>query len=336
MSSFDKKYEIESDFPDEESSEEARLRRQWERQQEIKNAQREKRLREQRNRIRAIAVLTGICVAILIVVTILIVKVVIPTTRYNRAIDLMESGDYTESMRIFRTMAGYRDADDYLKECIKRQAVALVGSEDVHYETSESAPWFSIDDDGDLRFDSRDYPTLTEIRIPDVFNGELVTGIDDTAFFYCDNITKIEISFCVERIGERAFIGCEGLTEVVLPDKLLSIGDKAFLKCKNLERITFGNSLVSIGQEAFSECISLKEIVLPDSLKVLGARVFSQCIALESVSLGASVEKIANKVFAICEKLTTFVFRGTEAEWNAIVPNPSAVGLENVTPIFKP
>lgn len=68
--------------------------------------------------------------------------------------------------------------------------------------------------------------TVTEVEIPEVVDGCIVT-----------------------RIGNSAFFDCQWLEKVTIPDSVISIGDYAF-DC-TLESITIPNSVTSIGEFAF-------------------------------------------------------------------------------------
>ena len=79
-------------------------------------------------------------IVLIILMTVLIVNVIIPFARYQKANRLLESGEYAEAIIAYRNMPGYKDADERLEEAIRLQAVKLSGKENVYYETSESAP----------------------------------------------------------------------------------------------------------------------------------------------------------------------------------------------------
>ena len=47
-----------------------------------------------------------------------------------------------------------------------------------------------------------------------------VTSIENSAFHYCESLTKVSIGNGVTSIGDRAFLNCAGLKEVTIPDSV--------------------------------------------------------------------------------------------------------------------
>lgn len=71
------------------------------------------------------------------------------------------------------------------------------------------------------------YKNITSVKIP-----SSVELIDDNSFRGCTNLTKIELSEGLKRIGYMAFADCEKVRgDLVLPSTLLSITGWAFHKC---------------------------------------------------------------------------------------------------------
>ena len=332
MAENDQKKEWKAEIPEDDSYEEERLRKKWEKQQDLKNAQREKRLREQRRKIRVLMLLTAVAVVLIAVITVLTITVFVPLGRYHHANRLMEEGDYGAAISAYRNILGYKDADARLAEAIRLYAIDLSGREDVIYETTETAPWFKISEQGLLKFDEKKYTGSWDlVVVPDVFNSILVTALDDQAFAHCEQIKEVKISECVLTIGDLAFYNCESLEKIVLPMHLTEIGESAFGKCRAVRSISFGTSLERIGAEAFQSCTSVREIVLPDSLTEIGARAFNVCTELTSVSIGRKISGIGSRAFEECAKLETLYFRGTSAEWDALGIALAEKGLGKVS-----
>ena len=53
-----------------------------------------------------------------------------------------------------------------------------------------------------------------ELIIPSVYNGNPVTAIGDSAFFYCASLTSVTIPHSVTSIGMNAFAHCPSLTNI--------------------------------------------------------------------------------------------------------------------------
>ncbi|MBO5269331.1 MAG: leucine-rich repeat domain-containing protein [Clostridia bacterium] len=321
-----------AELPDtDDDGEEERLRRKWERGQELKNAQREKRLKEQRAKLRALTILACAAVAVIVLVAVLIIHVFIPLGKYHNAAKLVEKGDYAAAIIAYRNMLGYKDADVRLEEAIRLQAVKLAGKEDVYYATSETAPWFSIGEQGNLKLDEEAYRgDWDNVVVPDVFDGILVTILDEKAFAHCEKMTSVTISECVLTIKNYAFLGCDGLKTVTLPTHLETIGTSAFEDCGALETVEFGEELKTIGASAFADCGKLRSVTLPETLTEIGSRAFNDCGALKTVTLSASVQSIGSYAFTACESLETLYFGGIAAA----LPDLNRTGLENVNVIY--
>lgn len=324
-----------AELPEVSDSEEARLRRKWEREQKMKETQRERRLREQKKKLRALMILAVTAAVLIVVLAVLTVNVIVPSIRYSQAERLLEDGKYAEAIIAFRKITGYKDADERLQEAIYLQAVKLSGKEDVSYETSATAPWFSITESGVLDFDEDRYKGDWHIKIPDVFDGVLVTELSEQIFAHRTELLSVEISDCVLRIDDYAFLGCNALKEVKLPTHLTVLGAGAFEVCAALESVTFGEKLETIGTSAFAKCKRLTEITLPNSLKTLGGRAFNSCKGLRTVTLGSGLESLGAYPFSSCDALETLYFLGTEAEWAALAADADRLGIEGVSIVFR-
>lgn len=324
-----------AELPEEDDGyEEDRLRRKWEIEQQQKETQREKRLREEKHRLRAILVLATLAAVFILLLTVLTVNVIIPSVRYHRAEKLLERGAYSEAIIAFRNMNGYKNSEERLKEAIHLEAVALAGKSEVTYETSDTAPWFSITEGGRLDFDKDHYTGDWNIQIPDVFDGVLVTALSDKIFAHSKELISVTISDCVLEIEEYAFLGCNALKEIRLPTHLRLIGNSAFENCTALRRVTFGNEIEQIGASAFAMCKSLDSVTLPTGLKELGSRAFNTCKVLREITLGGSLETLGAYAFSACDTLERLNFRGTKAEWEIVAADPDRLGLLDAEIVF--
>ena len=67
--------------------------------------------------IKRIVLGTVSVVVIAIIAYFVTTLIIIPNTKYNKALDLMKKGKYTEAISAFEAMDGYRDSDDKIEEC---------------------------------------------------------------------------------------------------------------------------------------------------------------------------------------------------------------------------
>ena len=68
-------------------------------------------------------------------------------------------------------------------------------------------------------------------------------------------LTKLEIPFGVDRIGDYSFYKGANLTSVTIPSSVTSIGESVFENCSGLTSVTIPSSVTSIGERAFCDCI---------------------------------------------------------------------------------
>ncbi|MCR5599640.1 MAG: leucine-rich repeat protein [Ruminococcus sp.] len=77
---------------------------------------------------------------------------------------------------------------------------------------------------------------ITSVVVP-----SSVTKLCDNVFFYCTNLTSVELNGAT-LIGSMAFCGCEKLTDLKLSGKLTDIDERAFSDIKSNATITFYGS----------------------------------------------------------------------------------------------
>ena len=159
-----------------------------------------------------------------------------------------------------------------------------------------------------------------DLLIPEQLLGHMVTAIEDSAFYGCENITSIEMP-SVKKIGEYAFCGCSGLKSVSMPSvenigasafdtcmllsnveipKVQTIAERSFYNCINLESIILQNAN-AIGEAAFDSCTALVSIKI-QKVKSIGGKAFMHCTALKSVELPNAV-RIGESAFNGCTGL---------------------------------
>ena len=109
-----------------------------------------------------------------------------------------------------------------------------------------------------------------------------ITEIEDKAFS-ATNLTAVYGGKCIKKIGENAFYYCFNLTTVNIPNPV-SIGRDAFYFCDKLSSINLGSRLEFIGQQAFYACSKLTgELTMPETLATIEAGAFTNCTGLSSI-----------------------------------------------------
>lgn len=154
---------------------------------------------------------------------------------------------------------------------------------------------------------------LSDVEIPNT-----VKKIGEGAFFFCSKLTRISIPRSVKAIGFVAFGGCSGLTEIQVDKKnskyrcidncvvekktkILIVG------CQN-SVIPTGNSVSCVGEGAFYGCSMLKNVDIPENITRIGYGAFSGC-GLKNVVIPDSVTSLGAFAFQYCDGLET-VFIG--------------------------
>lgn len=164
----------------------------------------------------------------------------------------------------------------------------------------------------------------------------------DSAFSFCDNLTRITIPNSVTTIGDKAFNACWNLTNINISSNVTSIGDLAFHNCGAIERIvvdetnlcyssddfgvlfnkvktsllqyprgndnryyTVPDTVETIVYPGFSHCENLYSISLGNNLKTIGIQSFWGCTYLKSINIPGSVTTISSASFDDCVSLET-------------------------------
>lgn len=121
-----------------------------------------------------------------------------------------------------------------------------------------------------------------------------VTNVGEYSFYYCREVTSVEMPDSVIKIGQGAFMHCDALTEVKWGSDVQTIETLAFSSCESLEELTIPEGVTTVDEMAFTFCSSLKEITLPSTLRRFGSQVF------------------------LLSGLTDVYYNGTEDQWEEI------------------
>lgn len=139
-----------------------------------------------------------------------------------------------------------------------------------------------------------------------------------------DEVTFMNRTRKVTRIGDRAFYTCTGLTSVDIPHSVTAIGQSAFQQCTNLTTVRFHMGLTSIENYAFSYCGKLATIGFPSTLTSIGVEAFYRCGELERVSIPRSLTTVGLNAFRDCKGLTAVFLESIDAWCNIDFSNDGA------------
>lgn len=213
-----------------------------------------------------------------------------------------------------------------------------------------SAQYFYVDGIAYYTFDGIEaYVTSSwdsyrgDIEIPETVTGHVwidyeeydgtytVVGVDEYAFYNCDQLTGVVLPNTIRTINRNAFYGCSALSSITLPSSLTYIGSTAFGYCTSLQSITIPNQVSSMDWNVFYCCTGLRSVTLSNSLTQLNGTFFG-CTGLTSVEIPASVNRL-DGTFTGCTGLTSITvpaavnyigsrtFEGCSALTTAVLPS---------------
>ncbi len=171
---------------------------------------------------------------------------------------------------------------------------------------------------------------VTEIVIPDTYEGLPVTSIEDFAAVNLEFVTTIKIGKNVEEIGNWAFANNQALTSFTVdPDNQYFCAVDGVLFTKDMEVLVAyplakdvtvtkddeGNEVrksayaipdgvKTIRTKAFYKCQTLSELTIPDSVTTIEEKAFFRCSSLGSLDLPKNIQIIGKDAFAYCSAIT--------------------------------
>lgn len=87
-----------------------------------------------------------------IAIVIVLTKVIIPGSKYNAAVELMDNGKYEEAITAFEALDGYKDSQDRIKESKYQNAVSLLNEGKYHKAATEFSALKDYKDSRELSF----------------------------------------------------------------------------------------------------------------------------------------------------------------------------------------
>ena len=175
-------------------------------------------------------------------------------------------------------------------------------------EGSESDWTYTNNDDGSLNLLKYNKTVNGKIVFPNFIDEKPIKGIGNDIFFDNQNLTDIEISYGIEKIGNQAFKQCYNLEcELQIPSSIIDIGNQAFYDCKKLKGDITDviRRLNSINSGIFYNCENIRgSIKFKDRITTIGERAFYNCKNLDGyLYVPSSVNDIRSGAFVNCENL---------------------------------
>ena len=164
------------------------------------------------------------------------------------------------------------------------------------------------------------------MEIPSELGDKPVTGIGESVFARCANLTSATIPDSVIEIGGHLFENCSKLERVVMGRQVPELSYRMFYGCEMLESVGFAEDALELEyakEECFGECVSLKALTL--EVKKVYNHAFNGCSSLRYVAFDAGLEEIGANAFNDCSNLRWVFFRGDKPTWrNAVFRNVNA------------
>ncbi|MCD8291435.1 MAG: leucine-rich repeat domain-containing protein, partial [Prevotella sp.] len=156
-------------------------------------------------------------------------------------------------------------------------------------------------------------------------------SIGNHAFYYCENITSIEITNNITIIGDNAFGKCSNLETLIYnaknnesfasnafsecPVKSMTIGKDVEVVPSELKQLTNINTIyynavnaeISISAETlssiFAEFKNLTSFIIGETVKTIADYFLKNCVSIESLELPSSIESIGKGALHGCTGL---------------------------------
>ena len=119
---------------------------------------------------------------------------------------------------------------------------------------------YTENSDGTLKI-TKYIGTDTNVYIPKLINGKIVSVIGKNCFLNKTSITDVTMSNTIKTIESNAFDSCSALKEIKMSETLENIEKEAFYFSR-LTRVLIPETVINIGNDAFAECDSLESVTV--------------------------------------------------------------------------
>lgn len=149
--------------------------------------------------------------------------------------------------------------------------------------------------------------TITEIVIPDEYEGAPVTKIADFSATNLEYVTAFSIGKNVKEIGVWALENNQRVTAFEVDEENEHFCDvDGVLFTKDMKTLLFYPVAKDLVEEKNDEgnIIEVSEYTIPDGVETIRTKAFYKCYPLAKITIPDSVKRIEEKVFFRCDKIT--------------------------------
>lgn len=114
------------------------------------------------------------------------------------------------------------------------------------------------------------------------------------------NISSVEFSSELQRIGKSVFSKCSNLKEVNIPGSVETIGECAFYDCGGLESVTIGEGTKYLLKGCFYSCSNVKNFIVPSSILRVGFEAFKYVESLPTENVDG-VEYLGSIAYRVAD-----------------------------------
>ncbi len=158
--------------------------------------------------------------------------------------------------------------------------------------------------------------TVTEIVIPDEYEGVPVTKIADFAAVNLEYVTKISIGKNVKEISDWAFGNSKKITAFEVDDANPYICDvDGVIFTKDMKTLLFYPPAGGVKTEKDKDGNEVKTIsyVIPEGVEVIRSKAFYKCYELNEITLPSTLKAVEEKAFFRCSLKSLILPEGLEA-----------------------
>ncbi len=148
--------------------------------------------------------------------------------------------------------------------------------------------------------------TVTEIVIPDEYEGVPITKIADFSATNLEYVTAFSIGKNVKEIGVWALENNQHIKAIQVDDENEYICDvDGVIYSKDMKTLIFYPIAKDLTDTTDSEgnLIQISEYTIPDGVEVIRTKAFYKCYPLAKITIPDSVKRIEEKVFFRCDKI---------------------------------